>query len=318
MEDIVVKENVFYNAKTKTFEDTVPVGVSFDIITEPVFVAHAIHPCFSHAIIDSCLPIFWVIDDLLKTGKINNSDVRLFVQERHFDGRTSIFDSAKQSYIGAYNDIVTFLTQHPVYFQHLISTNYVFKTCIFYPHDDRWQRTPWNCVDHYHPARNVLKQNVRFSDDIIYEKLANFRNMVVTKSNVYINENQNNLIIVDRAYNRKIEDNKLQALVQGAAKNTGWNFTGVYVLEGKSLQEQVKLFANNRIFIYRLGSCVANLLWIPENSVVFELIGGKEGVVNYDNVSPRILKLTNSKRIVLHYDSYDCERDIFEKIKSYI
>jgi capsular polysaccharide biosynthesis protein len=166
----------------------------------------------------------------------------------------------------------------------------------------------------YYPGRNVAKNDIRFSDDIIYNKLSLFRNMVFTKTQTEISALPvKNLMIVDRKYNRMIDPTKLQFLVQEATKNRNWNFTGVTILEDKTFKEQVNLFANHQIFIFRHGSCLTNLLWIPNNSIVFELEGGPQGVRS-SMVIPRICKLTNSRRILLNYDNYDCKKDIFEKL----
>ena len=127
------------------------------------------------------------------------------------------------------------------------------------------------------------------------------------------NKSTNKLMIIDRKYNRQIESSKLHSLVQEAETNREWDFTGVVVLDDKSFQEQVELFTKHRIFISRHGSSMINLLWIPNNSIIFELDGGSDGLIN--NCYSRICKLTNSKHIVLNYDDYDCKKDIFDKIK---
>jgi len=320
LQDIVLKSNIFYSLNKKAFEDTIPVGSEFEIITEPVIVMDTLHSCFSHAILDSCFPIFWIIDDLLKAGKITDVNVRIFIREddiiKYPVQNLPIIDDIEQTYKGIFKDIIQLITPFPVFFQHTLKTNYVFQNCIFYPvnNGDKWQRTPWNCVDYY-PGRNIPKDEIRFSDDIIYEKLSLFRNMVFTKTNVLINEvPTNNLMIVDRKYNRKIEPIQLQRLVQEAETNKEWNFTEVFILEDKTFQEQVNLFSKHRIFIFRHGSCLINLLWIPNNSIVFELERGPDGITA-PMVINRLCKLTNSKHIILNYNDYDFKKDIFERLK---
>lgn len=315
LQDINCKKNIFYNANKKLFEDTIPSNLEFEIIIEPIIVMDTLHSCFSHAILDSCFPIFWIIDELIKYEKITDKNIRIFIRKElifEYPHNLSFIDENNQTYKGVYKDIINLITPFPLLFEHSLTKNYVFKNCFFYPENDRWQRTPWNCKEYY-PGRNVSINNIIFSDDIIYEKLRLFRNMVLVK-NIKENtdDNTNNLIIIDRKYNRKIENSKLQCMVQEAEKNSGWKFTGVSLLEDKSFQEQVELFSKHRIFIFRHGSCMINLLWIPNNSIIFELYGGPDGLMN--NCYSRICKLTNSKHILLNYDGYDCKKDIFDKL----
>jgi hypothetical protein len=264
--------------------------------------------------LDSCFPIFWVIDDLLKAGKIADTNIRLFVRNHHPSQSMQMIDETGTTYKGVYNDIIKLITPFSVYFQHTLTKNYVFKTCFFYPENDRWQRTPWNCIDYY-PQRNVPRTEIRFSDDIIYEKLSLFRNAVFIKTGTEINATTNNLMIIDRKDHLKMDPIKLNFLVQEAKKNRGWNFTGVVSLENKPLKEQVALFANHRFFICRHGSSEINLLWIPNNSIVIELGGRRQRpCILKPMIYNRICKLTDSKHIVLNYFNHDYKKDIFDKL----
>lgn len=317
--DIDMKSNIFYNANKKIFENVIPEELEFQTIIEPIIVMDGLHSCFSHAILDYCFPIFWIIDDLLKAGKIADANIRIFVRGAHPSQSLQMNDEGVTTYKGVYNDIIKLITPFSVYFQHTLKKNYVFKTCFFYPtnypvNNDRWQRTPWNCVDYY-PQRNVPKAEIRFSDDIIYEKLSLFRNAVFIKTCTGIDASTNNLMIIDRNDHLKIDRPKLQSLVKEAQKNRGWNFTGVVSLEDKTLKEQVALFANHRIFICRHGSSEINLLWIPNNSIVIELGGRKQRpCILKPMIYNRICKLTNSKHIVLNYFNYDYKKDIFDTL----
>jgi len=314
LEDIVVKSNHYYDAKKELFIDTIPSEGPIETVEEPVIVMHSLHSCFSHAIINSCFPIFWIIDDLKKVGELSDTNIRIFIKEEAIliypKQNLPLIDEKNQTYRGIFKDIIELITPFPVLFQHTLYSNYFFKKCIFYPENDKNQRTPWNCVDYY-PEWNISKDEIRFSDDIIYSKLSLFRNMVLTKSCIKIPDvSENYLMIIDRKYNRKIEATKLQLLVEEAKTNRGWNFTDVVFLEDKPFQEQVSLFTKHRIFICRHGSCLINLLWIPNNSIIFELEGGSDGLIN--QCYSRICKLTNSTHIRLDYNNYDSKKDIFD------
>lgn len=317
LDDIVLKSNHYYDVKKEVFTEIIPSEGFIETVEEPVIVMDSLHSCFSHAILNSCFPIFWIIDDLKKVGELSDTNIRVFIKEEAIlmypKQNLPLIDEKNQTYRGIFKDIIELITPFPVLFQHTLYSNYFFKKCIFYPENDKNQRTPWNCLDYY-PEWNISKDEIRFSDHIIYSKLSLFRNMVLTKSCIKIPDvSENYLMIIDRKYNRKIEPTKLQLLVEEAQTNRGWKFTDVVFLEDKPFQEQVQLFTKHRIFILRHGSSLINLLWIPNNSIVFELEGGLEGVVS-SMVIPRICKLTNSKHILLNYDDYHCKKDIFDTL----
>jgi hypothetical protein len=315
LNDIVLKSNIFYNVNKKIFEDNIPINLEFEVITEPTIIMNTLHSCFSHAILDSCFPIFWIIDDLLKAEKIHNKNIRIFINEKKITlypkQNLPMIDEVEQCYKGVFNEIIKLITPNPVFFQHLLKINYLFKHCIFYPDNDKWQRTPWNCVDYY-PGRNVPRDKIRFIDTLIYEKLFLFRNHVFKKTKINIsNLSTKKLMIIDRKYNRKIEPTKLEFLIQEAEKNKNLNFTRVTILEDMLFEEQINLFANHNVYIFRHGSCLIHLLWIPNNSIIFELEGGPNGIKS-PMVIPRLCKLTNSKHILLNYNDYNCKNDIFK------
>ena len=76
-----------------------------------------------------------------------------------------------------------------------------------------------------------------------------------------------------------------------------------------SFKEQITLFSENSIFIFRHGSCLINLLWIPEKSLIFDI----DDEYNRENRIKRIVQLTNSKSIYIDYNNID-----YNKIKNEI
>ena len=76
-----------------------------------------------------------------------------------------------------------------------------------------------------------------------------------------------------------------------------------------SFYEQIKLFNSNNIFIFIHGSCLSNLLFVPFQSIVYEL--DIPCLNNNINVIKRICKLTNSEHIRLIYDNFIPENIIF-------
>ena len=67
--------------------------------------------------------------------------------------------------------------------------------------------------------------------------------------------------------------------------------------------DQVELFSTCNIFISRVGSSLINLLWIPPNSIVFNLDHG----MTHPDVFGRICRLTNSKYYYMDYNNLNME-----------
>ena len=269
LKDIITLENIIYNKNKKIFENIGNVETIFDI-KDPVIVmdtldscfSHAIiDSCFSHAIIDSCFPIYWVISELLKNKYIESSNVRIFIRKdnilKYPKKNLSVINAKESTYNGFHKEVIEFLTKDKIIFEHLIDKNLSFKKCFIYPKNDNWQRSPWNSSKNY-TGRNV--SSVLYTDDIIYSKLKNFRNEILQRELILI-PCKNELIIIDRKYNRKFDKNLLEDLVTEAKKNTSWNFTGVYLLEDFTVKEQIKLFSRSKIIIARHGSSLINTFY---------------------------------------------------------
>ena len=320
--DIYYTTDVLYDNVAKKFDANNIININSPeliIIEEPVIIIHSLDACYSHALLDRCFPAFWVIQDLINNNIIKGNKVRIFILEK------TILDVPEQSkpwllinnidrkYNGVWHDIISLITPYPVLFQHLLDKAYLFKHCFKYPEHDYWQRTPWNCIDYY-PGRNVQFKDIRFRDDIIYSKLSLFRQHIFEHVGLLEETQSNkNLIIIDRKTNRKFEDSKLVELIHEANTNKRWTFKGVFILENMIFKEQIELFNNTNIIIARHGSCLTNLLFLKNNSIVFDIGGGVEGV-DSPTVMKRITKLTNSKHNYLQYDNFNPKNDIFDKL----
>jgi len=325
-DDILYKKDVFYNSKTMTMVESLPeLDMNIEIIDEPVIMMDTLHSCFSHAIVDSCFPIFWVVDDLLSNKIISNNKIRIFIKKQNIlnypTQNLPLINNAGNNYNGTWKDIIELVTDKPIIFEHLIKHDYLFKQVFIYPDNDNHQRSPWNCIDYY-PVRKINRQDVRFKDEIIYNKLSKFRSHVLEK-HLIANSNSspefiNELIIIDRKQNRKLDDILLRTLITEANKNTKWTFKGVVVLEDLNFVEQINLFNSTRIFIFRHGSSLINLLWCKPYSIVFDLQGGAQGMVMGNGVIHRICKLTNSAQITLDYNRFDPKKNIFDVLEQFL
>jgi hypothetical protein len=274
--------------------------------------------CYSHAVLDNVFPLYWIIDDLILNNEIEKNKFRIFVKSWNFDEiqtkESAIIDEKNSTFKGAWKNIIELVTDKPLIFERFIKKDFFFKKCIICSNWYSWQRTPWNCLDYY-PGRNIEKKDVIFSDEIIYYKLKKFKRHVFKKNNISNNSLlSNDMIIIDRKYNRKIDNNMLENLKTEASKNTNWNFKGVVILEDLTFYEQVKLFNETRFFISRHGSSLLNLLWIKNNSVWFELNGGSDGFNASPWVCKRLCDLSESKQVFLEYNNYNAKTDIFDTI----
>ena len=309
MEDVVQSSNIFYNCKTCKFETTP--SPLFETIEEPILVIETLHSCFAHAVIDGCFPFFWVLQEILKETSAKHA--RIFILKNKFlsypKENLPLLDDSRNAYKGAYKDLLELLSPFPPIFQHALESDLFCKRVYFYPKDDKWQRSPWNCQEYY-PDRKIPKQSVRFSDEVIYTQLKQFRNHVLQTYSPQAGQT-NDWIILDRKYRRKFDQEKLNKLVE-VSKQASGNFKGVFVLQDMSFREQVQLFANSRVCMFRHGSALAHLLWIPHNSIVVEFEGGNDGVIS-PMVVQRLCLLTESTHLRLEYDTYN-PTEVIERI----
>ena len=295
--DVEFTENVLYDNITGTFTFD-SAELCDETIDEPVIIMPALNPCFGHALLDNSFAAFWIIQDLVENNYIKNNKVRIFVPEKTLGEkqRQLLIDDKSKSYVGGWKGVIELLTPYPVLFEHLLDKTYKFKQCFVLPWDDRWQRSPFNCEEYY-PERTVRKVDARFSDEVIHNKLMQFRTHTLNTLGIPLPKITNNLIIIDRKDFRKFDC--LDAMVDLAKKNTNWTFAGVHALEGMTFKEQVELFSKARIIIFKHGSAGCHLLWTPPNAIVFEIIADW---FETPTIFRRLCQFTQAKHISLsHY-----------------
>jgi len=314
LDDIKYSENLIYNFRIKKFQkasSNLSFNSNLNIVEEPVIIINTLHYCYSHALIDMCFSLYWLIEDLIKYKYIENQNIRIFILKIHTkiynENYKELVNLEKNTYNGVWKDMIELITPHQILFENNIKKSIQFKKCFQYmncKYDftyDNFQRSIWNCSQYYN-NRNIDITKVRFTDELIYKKLLSFRNCIFNKYNVESNNISNkNVIIIDRKYNRKFDKYKLDLLVE-YIHNKQVQFNGVHILEDMSFSEQIKLFNSNNVFIFIHGSCLSNLLFAPFQSIVYEL--DIPNMNNNINVIKRICKLTNSEHIRLIYDNF--------------
>ena len=83
-----------------------------------------------------------------------------------------------------------------------------------------------------------------------------------------------------------------------ARQTAGVLYDGIVVLEDLSFVEQVQLFRRTRIFVFRHGSCLINLLWNRPDAIVFEMNDGHHG---FSGCIRRLCQFTQATHYVVPY-----------------
>lgn len=325
LNDILYSSNIIYIPETKEFvynnDSSIIQNINnIVIIEEPVIIIHTLHSCYSHAILDTCFPCFIIIQELKKHNYIDSEDIRIMVRDKeiieHPNFNLPLIDINESHYKGSYKDIASIITKHKIIFQHLTNKPIYFKKLFVYPLFDYWQRSIWNCSQIY-PGRDVSIENVRFSDEYLFGYLKKFIERIFEYSNVNLLEKQeNNLIIIDRKFNRKFCPNILKNIEELAKQTNNFSYNGTFILEDISFSEQVNLFNKNRIFIFRHGSALTNLLWVKPNCIIIELTCKEH--VTHTSVVNRICHLTNSKVITVPYEESENFLNNIKSLFSYM
>ncbi len=319
--DILYIKNIIYNGNTKQFNcnknNSLLVKKYFKknynfnnknynkIIEEPVIIIDALHNCYSHTIMDNIFPIYWIMQDIKKQFP-NFINFKLFIKHPLYSKYYTIIDNKKGCYINIYNELIKLITPYKSIFQHLVNNNEIIfiKHCFIYDTYEewicKWQRCIWNCSKYY-PQRLYDIKNVKYDDTIIYKKLNNFIIYIKNKYNIKIKEKNSNLIIIDRKKNRFFDKKKLNDIIDNIKLNKNIKFNGIKILDEMDFKSQLELFSNNSIFIFRHGSCLTNLLWIPEKSIIFDL----DIQTDRNNISKRLCKVTNSIHYYLNYNNFN-------------
>lgn len=284
------------------------------IIENPVFIINSLDECFAHAVIDRVFPYFWSIEEL----NIKNNLIIFIKKDKliKFPERNKVINHEKGVYKNAWNDIINLLNPVEIIFEHLLKedTILLFKQCYIYAENCqelKWQRTMWNCSKNYHPSFRHIK-DIIYDDTTIQLKLNLFIKMVKDKYKIVEKNNIiKNLIIIERLSNRKFDTNFLSNLDNCCKNLSNLQYNGIQYLENISFADQIRLFNTNDIIIFRHGSCLTNILWVKQNTIIIEL-----DVEDRKPVIKRLCDFTNSIQIRYnYYNILENSNIIFDKLK---
>lgn len=297
MNDIKYLDNVFYNFNKKKF--IINNDNNLHNYLHNYIVINPFHSCYSHFIMDGVFPLFWILKDIKYKYKINGN-FNLFIR---LGNNFQYYKLLKNNnYFGVHRQFLDNLNINNIIFEKDINKNLHFKNLFEIKYFDEWishwQRGVWNSKKYY-PQRNYEISNVVYNDNVIYKNLKEFVLDTKNKLSIESYTTKNNLVIIDRKNDRLFDTNILDKIIKIIPQKI--NFNGIKILEDMNLNEQIKLFSQNNIFIFRHGSCLINLLWIQDNSIVIDL----DHQSNRPNIVKRICKLTNSNHHYLNYFNID-------------
>tara|TARA_B100000424_G_C22852144_1_gene454346 strand:+ start:327 stop:977 length:651 start_codon:yes stop_codon:yes gene_type:complete len=200
---------------------------------------------------------------------------------------------------GVWNDLLSSITNNDIIFEHTLkpNTSFLIKDLYIYIINDKFQRSPWNCIDYY-PERNIKIKDVVFSDDILVPMLENFTSHIKRHFNVpfKITNTKKNIVIIDRKDNRR--NNNIDNLIKSINKEK-YNYKGVLHLEDLSLKQQIETFIINDIIIFaQHGSALIHIIWGKNNHIIEITRKDKE-----NRTFKRICNITNNKLTQIHKDN---------------
>jgi len=282
-----------------------------NIIEEPVLVIDTLHFCYSHAIIDGVVPCYSIIKAIHP-----EKNWKLFIRKRYIElfPKQNMSIMYNNTYKGVWKELIKSLTPYPPIFEHTlpIDSHHVFKHCYIYPFEGGRQRSIWS--GEYYPGRPLCNKINRYSDSFIYRQLSTYREYILSKYGTSIVQTRPTILLIERRDNRRFEPSKFAELNYRASLEEGWSYDEPYILEDMDFAEQVNLFRNAKIFIFRHGSCLTNLLWIPNGSIVFDL----DTETNRRGIVQRVCLLTGSTHHYMDYNRDNICGEIFDIIRAYI
>jgi hypothetical protein len=338
-DDIESKYNIYYDCSNGKFIDNINYLNKQNIIfyNKPIIYINTLHSCYIH-MIEDVFRIYWILDELLKEKYIDDNDVIFFINKRDiikfYDYNIKVIDNINKCYINSWNDLFKIINKNEIIFEHLLEKDNIlhFDKLFILNENDMWQRSFWNS-NIYYPGRdipsnyiynnllkyNIIKDNniisrVRYDDNTIKQYLLLFRESVLK---LYMNNyddytnKTNNIIIIDRKYNRCFPTKYLDSLIGHISNNNKLNYKGIYNLEDITFKDQVKLFNTNDIFIMMHGAGCGNMIWSKKTSLL----------IQYDNPNKRIImynRLCNLLDIDYYNIFFGYNDNIFELITNII
>ena len=273
---------------------------------EPTLVIHTLHDCWSHTYIDFMFPFFWTYYNI--KNKYNIEKINFFVrkgkilQYKHNQENISNNKYNRQSF----QTLIELIPYNNLIFEHLIHENkyIIFKDCYHYILDDKFQRSPWNCIDYYY-NRYILKENIKYTDKIILEYLTKFSEHIFKKYNIILkaNDEKKNVVIINKKQRRDntatlITVPNLDYIVNIITNNKNYTYNGIKYFEDLDFKKQIETINDNDIIISVHGGALLHMIH-GRNKLYIEYFNDSRTNSMYQRVS----SLTNNRLLQLHVNS---------------
>ena len=289
--------------KAQYNEMTITNPIDTERIEDPVFVVDTIDDNWTHAVVDGIIVWYWTYQKCMP-----NQEVVFFIRRRlidyYPDNLKNLDSSDTYKYKPVYEELLSAIPHSKVIFEHKIPTNktYCFQDCYHHILESNHQRSILNGV------------GLTYTSKEVYANAKSYVHALRHSLNIYSSsslDTKKHVIIIEQKYNQFFDDDKLYALEKAIMENqkaskTSYEFDGTIVLEDMCLKEQLELFSRTHIFFFRHGPCVANLLWAPNKSLVFDI----DDHQNRTHVVQRICDATQSRSIPTCYDTFDVPKMI--------
>jgi hypothetical protein len=277
--------------------DVAAADIGSMIIEEPVLIIETIDSCYSHALLDRIFPLFWAMDSI-RSEYPSCTDFRLMIRGNmlHKFGYINLpmIDFESGLYNGFHRELQSWITPFPLLLPQP-HAKYYFRHAFVYTDNDDFQYSIWNTPLIY-PGRAIASSTPRFDDTAIYPMLFRFREHIMRRyglQDLPVHEDDK-ILLIERKKNRIWDQEKIRSIPASPV-----------LLEDMDLRQQIVLFATHRTVIFRHGSCLANLLFSPKGTRVFDLDHEKHRA----SIVGRLCRLTDSHHFYLDY--HTCGHDWF-------
>lgn len=312
-------ENVLYKNNTFHFLSSIENNIINDFIIrynknlnqnienytyQNVLVINNLHYCYSHMIIDEIFAYYWALKE------IGIDKIKLLVRTNtnsHIHDKKCLQNIVNNKFKNEpWNNMISLITNDDILFENIFNGSINIKNCYFYKIKNNDQRSIWN-TRHVYPGRKI--EIPLYKDDIIYKMMDMYINDIFkhNKINRVSLLDKKKVIIIDRNDNRRWDNDKLNNIIN-RIKKVNVEYNGIYILDKMTLNDQIKLFTSNNIFIFRHGSCLTNMAWIPKNSLIFDI----DVKMNRNLITQRLADCTDSKVIRLNYNNINYDTMVNE------
>ena len=276
-------------------------------IDSPVLVVDTIHSCWAHAVVDCVLPWYLYYCKITEKHPDKNKGVTLFIRRRLFDMWKSNYQNLSQNetnFIGSYGQLLSVIPFKEIIFEHKLDSCVQFRHTYHFLLDETFEKSLWNHPKIYGGQERNRIKDAFHQDQELYNNALSFVRLSREKYQIIQKyEKKKTVIIIERAYNRQFDTeilSRLSCLLYQNQQQYCYDFKGIFYLENMSFPEQIKLLSETNVVFARHGAAIVNYLWLPKNSVVFDI----DSRLDRKFITQRICAVSKSTSIYLNYEEF--------------